>query len=257
MTLLLTTVFIASLVGSLHCVGMCGPFALLAGSHARSRSAAIAPTLAYSLGRLVTYSVVGFVMGGLGMAVNQTGRLYQWQQSATYAAGGLMICVGVIALLRLSGIRFSFPSFVRPVQTLLQSLYQRTLSMTPLRRAFAIGTLTSLMPCGWLYTFGIVAAGTGNPFYGMVLMFAFWAGTVPIMAALMLGISGISGSIQKHLPVMMASLVVLLGVFTIAFREPIVLGEVPMQTVQDTESLVQQVHDIDHTQLPCCQTHDR
>ncbi|MBL8856276.1 MAG: sulfite exporter TauE/SafE family protein, partial [Planctomycetaceae bacterium] len=58
MIALLVTVFVASLLGSLHCVGMCGPFALLAGT-GDGRSFRAAPTMAYSAGRLISYVAVG------------------------------------------------------------------------------------------------------------------------------------------------------------------------------------------------------
>ncbi|HMP78412.1 MAG TPA: sulfite exporter TauE/SafE family protein, partial [Pirellulaceae bacterium] len=105
---LLTTVFVVSLLGSLHCVGMCGPFALLAGTHgrpsgpgtdspARHRWAAVA---GYHAGRLATYTLLGLVCGGLGMIVDFGGALYGWQRTASYLAGGVMIGVGIWALLR-------------------------------------------------------------------------------------------------------------------------------------------------------------
>jgi hypothetical protein len=256
MNVLLTTVFIASLVGSLHCVGMCGPFALLAGSSARSRSAAVMPTLAYSFGRLITYSCLGLICGALGLAINETGSgLHHWQQSATFIAGLLMILIGVIALVRWWGLKVQLPSVAQPFQKALQFGFQRTLGLKPLPRALVIGMLTSLMPCGWLYTFGITAAGTGSPWMGMFLMMVFWAGTVPIMSALMLGLSGIGHRVQAQLPGIMATLVIALGLFTLAFRAPVDLSTMTQQVkaVQGTDSLIQQVQHVEQVELPCCQ----
>ncbi len=254
MLILLGTVFLASLLGSLHCVGMCGPFALLASSNPRGRSAAVVPTMAYSLGRLITYSVIGLIFGGLGMAINRGSAINQWQQTATYLAGGLMIGVGLIALARCFGVRIPLPTIVSPLQKFLQANFQRTIQLSPLPRALAIGMLTSLMPCGWLYTFGITAAGTGNPFSGMILMMVFWAGTVPIMTALMLGVSRIGSGLQQRIPLMMAMLVVLLGVFTIAFRAPVDLSGMTerARVVSDTATLTRQVNETDQATLPCC-----
>lgn len=257
MTVLLSTVFIASLLGSLHCVGMCGPFAMLASSNPNraAKTAAIIPTVAYSVGRLITYSILGLVFGTLGLAINQGSAFNRWQQSATYLAGALMIIVGVIALSRYFGLQIKLPSMVGPLQKLLQSLFQKTLQMNPLPRAIVIGMLTSLMPCGWLYTFGITAAGTGSPLYGMLLMMVFWAGTVPIMTALMLGVSRIGRKFQQKIPLLMSLLVILLGIFTIAFRAPIDLSGMNQQisTKQKSGDLVEQIRNVDHEQLPCCQ----
>jgi sulfite exporter TauE/SafE len=254
MVIVFSTVFLASLLGSLHCVGMCGPFALIAGSKARSRAAAMAPTVAYSLGRLITYSLMGLIFGGLGLAINQGASFNQWQQLATYLAGILMVFAGSIAALRCFGFTIPLPSAAGPLQRLLQSLFQRTIGLSPLKRAVTIGMLTTLMPCGWLYVFAIAAAGTGSPLMGMLLMIAFWAGTVPIMSALMLGIHQIGHRWQQRLPLLMSSLVVFLGLFTIAYRAPIDLSPLNQQAgVQSPEALVENLRNVDHASLPCCQ----
>ena len=259
MSVLLGTVFLASLLGSLHCVGMCGPFALLASTDPQRRAAALGPTMAYSFGRLITYSIIGLSFGALGMALNGVAHngasVNQWQQTATYVAGGLMILVGVIALARHFGVRIKLPTIATPVQRLLQSAFQRTIQLNPLPRALAIGMLTSLMPCGWLYTFAISAAGTGTPVSGMLLMMTFWAGTVPIMTALTLGVSHISNRVQQQIPLMMGVLVLLIGVFTIALRAPVDLGSMSQeaQVVSGAQALTDQIDAVDHTELPCCQ----
>jgi sulfite exporter TauE/SafE len=256
MIVLLGTVFVASLLGSLHCVGMCGPFALLAGANSERKKSAVVPTLAYSGGRLVTYSIVGLVFGSLGLALNNSGMSFaSWQQTATYVAGGLMILVGVISLARYFGVRIKLPRVFSPMQRLLQSGFARTKALPPVQRAFAIGALTSLMPCGWLYTFAITAAGTGSPIWGVVVMAVFWVGTVPIMAALMLGVDRIGTALQKRLPVVMASLVILIGLFTLVYRAPVAIGSEP-RIVSGMDELTQQLSNVDHESLPCCQTPD-
>ena len=107
------------------------------------------------------------------------------------------------------------------------------------------------MPCGWLYTFAIVAAGTGSPWQGALVMAVFWSGTVPIMVALMLGLNKLGRSIQDRVPFAMASMVILIGVFTIAFRAPIAIGE-DTQVISNTDGLVEQIQNVDHSELPCC-----
>jgi sulfite exporter TauE/SafE len=233
---------------------MCGPFALIAGASPERRKAAIGPTFAYSGGRLVTYSIVGLVFGALGLALNRGTSFASWQQTATYVAGGLMIVVGFIALIRHFGVRIKLPKVFSPVQKILQAGFAKAQSLPPLKRAFTIGALTSLMPCGWLYTFAITAAGTGSPFWGVVVMAVFWAGTVPIMSALMLGVDKIGTSIQKRLPVLMAGLVIMLGMFTLAYRAPVTIGAEP-HVVSGTENLTQQLIAVDQETLPCCQSH--
>lgn len=253
MWVLMGTVFVASLLGSLHCVGMCGPFALLASVDKERRNAAALPTIAYSLGRLVTYSVIGVVFGFLGLALNRSTSFGSWQQTATYVAGGLMILVGLVSLVRHLGFKVSLPSLFKPMQKWLQLGFSKTTQMKPIPRAVTIGALTSLMPCGWLYTFAITAAGTGSPWWGGLLMVTFWAGTVPIMTALMMGAQKIGSGLRKQLPLAMATLVVFLGIFTLAFRAPILVGA-DSSVVSGVEDLTEQVQNVEHSDLPCCQS---
>lgn len=256
MYLLLGTVFVASLLGSLHCVGMCGPFALIAGASKQGQRAGLVPTAAYSIGRLVTYAIIGLIFGSIGMALNAGTSFAKWQQSATYVAGALMVVVGCIALARHFGARVPLPKIFQPLQGILQKGFARTKGMSPFARAFTIGALTSLMPCGWLYTFAITAAGTGSPWYGMVLMSVFWLGTVPIMTALILGFNQIGRSLQKRVPVMMASLVILIGIFTIGYRAPVTIGK-RTTVVSGDQNLIQQIKEVDHKALPCCCSEDQ
>ena len=260
MWILLGTVYLASLLGSLHCVGMCGPFAVLASScgDARQRgttSSVLVSTAAYSLGRLVTYTLVGFLFGAIGLALNQGTSFAPWQQTATYFAGGLMIAVGFVALARHCGWNVRWPGVGNRVQDqlqiLLQGLFRPVTRQPPVRRAFLIGALTCLMPCGWLYAFAIVAAGTGSPIWGAVVMAVFWSGTIPIMVALVLGFNRMGQAIQQRIPVAMAGLVIAVGVFTIVFRAPVAVGH-DQNVVGTTEQLIEQVNQVDHSQLPCC-----
>jgi sulfite exporter TauE/SafE len=251
MWILMGTVFVASLLGSLHCVGMCGPFALLAGADERQNRSAIVPTLAYSGGRLITYSIVGLLFGAIGLALNFGASFSHWQQMATWVAGALMVMVGIVSLARYFGLRINLPKVFSPVQKRLGGAFARARQLPPARKAFAIGALTSLMPCGWLYTFAIAAAGTGSPFWGTLLMIAFWGGTVPIMAALMMGADKISRPMQKRLPVIMSALVIGIGLFTMFYRAPVSLAGV-RGPITDRTQLIQSVNEIDHESLPCC-----
>jgi sulfite exporter TauE/SafE len=251
MWILLGTVFIASLLGSLHCVGMCGPVAMLATSADGNQKRSHASVVAYSVGRLVTYAIVGLFAGSLGMALNIGTAFNHWQQTATLAAGILMVLVGAISLARWFGWQIKLPQIFKPAQQILRLGYQRARQLSPTRKAFTVGALTTLMPCGWLYTFAITSAGTGSPLWGVAVMVAFWAGTVPIMVGFMMGMNRIATPIQKRLPAVMAGLVIAIGFFTIFFRAPVSVAneETP---VGNQSELVESIQNIDHNELPCC-----
>ncbi|MBL8889491.1 MAG: sulfite exporter TauE/SafE family protein [Planctomycetaceae bacterium] len=273
---LLTTVFVASLLGSLHCVGMCGPFALLAGTGDGRRFRA-APTVAYSLGRLTSYTVVGALFGGLGLALNHGVPYGSWQQTGTLVAGMLMLAVGTIALARQCGVIVKLPRMAGPLEKSLGAVIRFGRSLTPIRRAALIGLASSLMPCGWLYVFALAAASTASPVWGGLVMAVFWAGTVPIMAALGLGWGRLSGKFQAKVPIIMAMMVILIGVFTMVQRSPIdwnavvvrdqvvhaddrpssnaFEGSTPATLVAPATpaEAIRQIQSLDHDQLPCCQ----
>jgi sulfite exporter TauE/SafE len=273
---LLATVFVASLLGSLHCVGMCGPFALLAGT-GDGRTFRWAPTVAYSGGRLISYTVVGVLFGSLGLALNRSFSFGVWQQTATGVAGALMVFVGGIALARQLGWQIRLPRVAGPLERALGGLIRWGKRLSPIRRAAMIGLASSLMPCGWLYVFALAAAGTASPWGGGLVMAVFWSGTVPIMVGLGLGWGRISRQFQAKVPLTMAILVILIGVFTLVYRSPVHLGPgitahphvavvedldgaprpsgrpAGLQVPQSMAEAMEQIQTIDHRQLPCCQ----
>jgi hypothetical protein len=82
-------------------------------------------------------------------------------------------------------------------------------------------------------------------------MMVFWAGTVPIMTALILGFNRIGQAFQKRIPVAMATLVIAIGFFTLAYRAPVALGA-DANVVTDTEQMADHLRNLDHSTLPCC-----
>jgi hypothetical protein len=83
-------------------------------------------------------------------------------------------------------------------------------------RGLLVGLLTTLLPCGWLYTFVVVAGSTGTALAGATVMIAFWIGTVPMLLAIGAGTTRLLGPLARRLPVVSASVVLVLGLLTIA-----------------------------------------
>ena len=217
MTALLGTVLVASLVGSLHCVGMCGPFvAFYAGGDASRGARRLLSHITYSAGRLVAYAALGLAAGAIGAARDLAGSLAGIQRVAAVVAGVVMITWGVLALLRLRGLR------VLPVRAgsvvWLQRAFRVAADRPPVLRAAAVGLLSALLPCGWLWAFLVAAAGTGSALGGAAVMAAFWLGTVPALVAVGLGAQLLAAPLRRHLPAVTAVLLVALGVFAIVSR---------------------------------------
>lgn len=269
MWILLTAVLTASLLGSMHCVGMCGPLAIWASGAGASlpRSTVWFASSLYHLGRLITYLIAGTIAGAIGGFVELGGNAIGVQVAAARVVGVVMVGIGAWKLWRLyfghqisavggSGSR---------IGGLLVRLRPLIFRLPPGGRALATGLLTTLLPCGWLYLFALVAAGTGRPVLGTLVMLAFWIGTVPALVSLVAGTQLLSRRFTRAVPIGAAVLLIVTGCFTAGGRgfagltslawinDPAVRAFDPEQEgVADgvmVGTIVQQLREQD---LPCC-----
>ena len=214
-------IFMASLAGSPHCVAMCGPFlAFAAGQGSSSRWTV---TGWYHAGRLATYLTLGALAGALGSGVERIGALAGVSRLAAILAGTVMVLWGLDTILALRGVRSRLhaPS---AMQRLLGKVTRRIAGMPVAWRAAVTGLSTALLPCGWLYAFVAAAGATASPAMAALTMFVFWTGTLPVMAAMGLGLQRAAGPLRRSLPVVTAVVVVAIGLLTIAGRMQPSLG---------------------------------
>ncbi|MCE2792878.1 MAG: sulfite exporter TauE/SafE family protein [Planctomycetota bacterium] len=249
-------VFIASLLGSLHCVGMCGPFALMAGTSSAGNAEGKHPrwfaVAGYNLGRLATYLLIGLAAGSLGLALDIGGQVAGWQQTATYAAGSLMVATAFISLARhfgwLRGSTWAPSGLVLGLQWALR----RGRQLPPFQRSMAVGFVTTWMPCGWLYVFALAAAGTANPLWGAFVMLLFWGGTLPVLTVLVWGGAWLVKRPNWNVQPAVAAMVLLIGIGTILFRAPIQLENTAVAAPTSLVETLEHVQQIDEVPLPCC-----
>ena len=223
MTALVGAIFLASLLGSFHCAGMCGAFLAIAAGNvdpATSGGWRRQFTLqgAYHAGRLVTYLLLGAAAGTVGRLVDLAGTLAGIRPFAAILAGATMLLFGAVTLLRASGVSIAAIHARVPWAGLVQQGHRAAFARPPLVRALLIGLLTTLLPCGWLYAFAITAAGTGSPLRGALAMLVFWLGTLPILVTLGAGLRTVAGPIGKRLPAMTAIAVMVAGIYTLTAR---------------------------------------
>jgi len=210
------SVLVASLLGSPHCAGMCGGFVCFyAGQGGRGQAFAHA---AYNLGRLVSYLLLGALAGALGDSLDRAGHAAGLHGAAAIAAGAVMVAWGAAALASALGARLphaAVPGFLR---TRFAAAIRAVHAQPPAVRALTVGLVTTLLPCGWLWVYVATAAGTGTPLRGMLVMAAFWAGTVPMMAGVGLAAQSALGPLRRRLPMVTAAALVVLGLFTLGGR---------------------------------------
>ncbi len=218
MTVLGLSVLAASLLGSLHCAGMCGGFvAFYVGAPGRGDGASIGH-VAYNLGRLAAYTALGAVAGALGASLDLGGAWLGVQRVTAVVAGVFIAVWGTMTLLESLG--RSVP-WLGPPQW-LRGLVSRGMKLIarwrPGTRALAVGLLTGCLPCGWLYAFVMTAAGTGSAAAGAGLMAVFWVGTLPVMVSLGVGARGLLGPLRRYVPTACAAAMIVVGVLTVAGR---------------------------------------
>ena len=217
MSALLASVLVASFLGSLHCAGMCGGLSAFYASAAPPREVGRAHA-AYHGARLLSYAALGAGAGVLGVGIDRAGAEIGLTHAAAAVAGLLVVGWGVHHFLpspATSGRREVLPNVVRKAGVQMFRRFQTARSTV---RATALGVCTALMPCGWLYAFVVLAAGTSSPASGALLMATFLAGTVP--ALLFLG--GMARRLARRLgskaPMLTAASIVVAGLVTVFSR---------------------------------------
>lgn len=183
----LVTALLAGLLGSGHCFGMCGGIAgsLGALSGVGTRRAMVWPAVQFNLGRLLGYTILGAIAGGiLGAAgdIMALKPLGKWLRAITAL---LVLMIGLRFLFNWRGLDLferSGAGLWKKIQPLAMRISQRHdwIGRT------GLGLCWGFLPCGLVYTVLMTAASTGHSLSGAMTMFAFGAGTLPSMLGLTL-----------------------------------------------------------------------
>lgn len=176
--------FILGLVSSLHCVGMCGPLALMVpggvrkGEGRKEKVEALVNSLLYNVGRVTTYAVFGLAFGLLGRSLAWFG----WQQKISLALG-LVILLSVVMPSAFSKARVLSGPIERVMAVVRLKMSNLLFNGRP-GSLYAFGMLNGLLPCGMVYMALAGAIATGTTLGGAGFMALFGLGTLPAMWAL-------------------------------------------------------------------------
>ena len=200
--------FLIGVLTSIHCVAMCGGINLsqcvpqkLTDTN-RSKLSTLTPSLLYNLGRVISYTVVGGIVGAVGSVVSFSGAAKGIVQ---LAAGLFMVIMGLNMLNIFPWLRKFNP---RMPKIFSKKINEQKKSKGPLY----VGLLNGLMPCGPLQAMQLYALSTGDPLKGALSMFLFSLGTVPLMFGLGALSSLLSKKFTSKMMAVSAVLVVVLGV---------------------------------------------
>ncbi|MDR2753536.1 MAG: sulfite exporter TauE/SafE family protein [Oscillospiraceae bacterium] len=208
--------FVIGLITSLHCIAMCGGINLSQcipkgdiPAEKKSRFSTFVPAFLYNLGRVISYTVIGGVLGFVGLLFGGGGSS---AGLPVIAQGILKLLAGVFMVIMGINMLGLFP-WLRKLQPRMPKIFARKVgtkkakSKSPL----IVGLLNGLMPCGPLQSMQLVALSSGNPLVGALSMFLFSMGTVPLM----LGLGGVVSALGKKFTAKVmrvgAVLVVVLG----------------------------------------------
>ncbi len=171
------TGFIVGLVGSFHCIGMCGPIALALPITGESNIKMILGRILYNLGRIITYTVLGALFGLFGSRL----VLFGLQQDLSILIG-ILIFLYVITPRRLKN-KISESKIYKLISSPIKTQFARLLSKKSNSSLLTIGILNGFLPCGFVYVGIAGAVSTVDFLSGALYMALFGLGTFPIMFA--------------------------------------------------------------------------
>ena len=172
---MLFSAFFLGLISSLHCVGMCGPIAMMLPVDRQNESKKVTQIMIYHLGRLTAYASIGLIFGLLGRGFFLAGL----QQKMSIIIGVIMIIVVLIP-----GKKFAEYNFSKPVYKIISKIKSslgNQFKNKSYKSLFTIGLLNGFLPCGMVYValFGAIAMQSAG--FGVLYMLLFGLGTMPLM----------------------------------------------------------------------------
>jgi sulfite exporter TauE/SafE len=199
--------FIIGLLGSFHCIGMCGPLALALPSFKKNKLRIIGDRLFYNLGRVFTYAFLGLVFGIFGHGIYMFGS-----QRIISISIGLLIIVFVLISLKYKNSIINLPLVLKLHQHLKDKLKVLLNNHSFLSMMF-IGILNGFLPCGFVYMALTAAAGVSiyGSLNGMFFMILFGLGTVPVMLLISFAGNYISLNLRRNLTKAVPVFVILLA----------------------------------------------
>jgi uncharacterized protein len=207
---MLYTAFILGLVSSLHCVGMCGPIALMLPYGQVNRWQILRETMTYNIGRVLTYSVQGLLFGFLGKGLALAG----FQQSLSVLFGFIFIVMALFSMRYVKNKSFQFIQsfdFLSRFETQIRGAFSRLLKNK--NAFFLLGMLNGVLPCGIVWWAIAASMLTFNPIFSAQYMLLFGLGTMPLMLATVMASGYIKKSFVRRFYAFIPVYQLLLGAF--------------------------------------------
>jgi hypothetical protein len=185
--------FMLGVLGSMHCIGMCGPIALAIPHKGTTKFSIFSEGFIYNFGRVITYSIMGLILGLAGSSFKLGG--FQEQLSLVV---GTIILLGVIIPKKYYS-RLNDTKKISFFVSRIKLKFQKLLKSKSLISLLFIGILNGLLPCGLVYIALAGSFAAGDIVTSTFYMTAFGFGTLPIMAAIFISKNLISLNIRQKI----------------------------------------------------------
>lgn len=205
---MLWSAFLLGLAGSLHCVGMCGPIALMIPT-GNGKQKWISLIL-YHLGRILTYLIIGTFFGLIVSSLNS----YKTQIIFTFISGGLLLLFAFIPPF-LNWVEKKGYSFFNKAINFKNKL-AKSLNKNKIEYSFYIGFLNGFLPCAMVYSAAIMALAQKSLMNSLVVMLVFGLGTVPLLSLFYYFSTKLKTFFVKYANTFRTISFIIVGVFLIA-----------------------------------------
>ena len=202
---MLYSAFIFGLISSLHCIGMCGPIAMMLPVDRSNPAKKVVQIMLYQMGRLSAYATLGLVFGILGKGFYMAGI----QQSISIMVGIFMITIAVVPERIFMKYNFSKPVY-KVISNVKSSLGNQFKRKSP-DALFTIGLLNGFLPCGLVYAALFGAIAMQNVTLSVTYMLLYGLGTIPMMSAVVYISNILSTPIRSKMQKMIPIVTVVIG----------------------------------------------
>ncbi|MCK9419537.1 MAG: sulfite exporter TauE/SafE family protein [Nitrospirae bacterium] len=206
-------IFFIGLLGSMHCIGMCGGFVAMYSLKKPATKPTLPYHILYNLGRITTYSLLGGILGSVGSFFAYIGEHRGIPGAVLLIAGSFMVLMG-LNIAGVLGKRGLFEENGITGTSAFRQTLHRILALESVWSTFLLGLLLGFLPCGLLYPIFMNAAASGGFISGMLIMAIFGIGTVPAMMSFGLLMTRLRPHIKQALYRAAAVLIVILGLQT-------------------------------------------
>ena len=186
--------FMMGFIGSLHCVGMCGPIAMMLPADTSKRWKFVMGRVLYNSGRILTYAIFGLLVGFIGESTT-----YFVSQKSLSIFLGALILIGVF-LPKTWKNKLSLNNYVFGYTNLVKGSLSKLFKKHSLAAQFSFGVLNGFLPCGLVYAALSGAFLTEAFTDGMLFMVLFGVGTLPMMLGVSLGATWLRKTFGAMLP---------------------------------------------------------